>query len=98
MHLVQLSGPAGRRVALVEEPSLRFLKSADSVYELAQQAILQQTSLAALVQQSVSDQRIPYDPVYNGSSEWSLLPPIDIPGDPHRVLVAGTGLTHYGSA
>ena len=98
MHLVQLSGPAGRRVALVEEPSLRFLESAESVYELAQKAIAQQTSLAALVQQRVSDGRIPYDPVYNGSSEWCLLPSVDVPEDPHRVLVAGTGLTHYGSA
>lgn len=98
MHLVQLSGPAGRRVTLVEEPSLRFLKNAESVYELAQQAIVQRTSLATLVQRSLSDERIPYDPVYDGSSEWSLLPSVDIPGDPHRVLVAGTGLTHYGSA
>ena len=98
MHLVQLSGPAGRRVALVEEPSLRILKNVESVYELAQKAIAQQTSLAALVQQRVSDERIPYDPVYNGSSEWCLLPSVDVPEDPHRVLVAGTGLTHYGSA
>jgi hypothetical protein len=98
MHLVQLSGPAGRRVALVEEPNLRFLKNTASIYELAQQAIVQQASLAELSQQRLSDERIPYDPVYNGSSEWRLLPPIDVPADPHRALVSGTGLTHYGSA
>ena len=98
MRLVQLSGPSGRRVALVEEPSLRFLRTPSSVYELSQQAIVEQIPLTTLVQQSLSDERIPYDPVYEGSSGWRLLPPIDVPGNAHRVLVAGTGLTHYGSA
>ena len=98
MRLVQLSGPAGRRVALVEEPSLRLLEGPTSIYELAQQAITERTSVAALVQRSLSSESVPYDAVYSGKSHWQLLPPIDIPGDPYRVLVAGTGLTHYGSA
>jgi hypothetical protein len=29
---------------------------------------------------------------------WRLLSPIDVPGEPSRLLVSGTGLTHLGSA
>jgi hypothetical protein len=36
--------------------------------------------------------------VYAGHSEWHLLVPIDVPGVPSRVMIAGTGLTHLGSA
>jgi hypothetical protein len=39
-----------------------------------------------------------YDEVFDGRSPWRLLAPIDVPGQPSRVLVAGTGLTHLGSA
>ena len=39
-----------------------------------------------------------YDAVYAGTSEWRLLAPIDVPGEPSRLMVAGTGLTHLGSA
>ena len=35
MRLVQLTGPDGRRVALVEEPRLRLLGGCRSVYDLA---------------------------------------------------------------
>jgi hypothetical protein len=41
---------------------------------------------------------ISYDEVYTGRSPWRLLAPIDVPGEPSRLLVAGTGLTHLGSA
>jgi hypothetical protein len=39
-----------------------------------------------------------YGAVYAGSSNWQLLAPIDVPREPSRLLVAGTGLTHLGSA
>jgi hypothetical protein len=39
-----------------------------------------------------------YDDVYSGKSPWKLLSPIDVPGAPSHLLVAGTGLTHIGSA
>jgi len=39
-----------------------------------------------------------YDAVYAGASEWHLLTPIDVPGDPSRLMISGTGLTHLGSA
>jgi hypothetical protein len=97
LHLVQLLGPDGRRIAVVDEPNLRLLEAPLSVYALIQQAIAQ-SAVSSLVQQSLSNQSIPYDAVYDGQSEWQLLPPIDVPNEPQRVLVAGTGLTHYGSA
>jgi hypothetical protein len=98
LHLVQLSGPKGRRIAVVEEPNLRLLEIPLSVYALVQHAIAERTSLSALVQRGLSNESISYDAVYNGDSEWQLLPPIDVPNEPQRALVAGTGLTHYGSA
>ena len=39
-----------------------------------------------------------YDAMYAGTSEWHLLAPIDVPGEPSRLMVSGTGLTHLGSA
>lgn len=42
--------------------------------------------------------QIPYDAVYEGGSEWKLLPAFDHPDDPARCLVSGTGLTHRKSA
>ena len=39
-----------------------------------------------------------YDAIYSGTSEWHLLAPIDVPGTPSRLTIAGTGLTHLGSA
>lgn len=98
LHLVQLSGPKERRIAVVEEPNLRLLEIPLSVYALVQHAIAERSSVSAVVQQGLSKESVPYDAVYKGDSEWQLLPPIDVPNEPQRVLVAGTGLTHYGSA
>src|SRR3954447_7019739 len=98
VRLVQITHRnAGRRVGLVDEPQLRLLSSCDSVYELAQLAIESQRSIVAVVQSLISDERLPYDDVYLGQSDWRLLPPIDHP-EPSRCFVTGTGLTHKGSA
>jgi hypothetical protein len=42
--------------------------------------------------------RLNYDDVYNGRTEWKILPPFDHPSEPARCLVSGTGLTHLASA
>jgi hypothetical protein len=42
--------------------------------------------------------QIEYDAVYEGRSDWKLLPAFDHPDDPARCLVSGTGLTHRKSA
>jgi hypothetical protein len=87
-----------RRVALVEEPNLHLLTGADSVYELAQQCLAKGEGLAAYARSLAAGTTLLYDEVYTRISPWRVLSPIDVPGEPSRVLVAGTGLTHIGSA
>jgi hypothetical protein len=99
IRLVQLSHPKkGRRVAAVDDNTLRLLSSVGSIYELAQNALTSGRSLAKSVGSSMSDESLNYDDVYNGKSAWRLLPAYDHPGEPARCLVTGTGLTHKKSA
>ena len=97
--LVQLTHPTeGRRIALVEEPSLLSLLSFTTIYDLAQHCIAHNVPLSHQARSLATGEILPYDDVYNQTSPWRLLPPIDVPDVPSRVLVAGTGLTHLGSA
>jgi hypothetical protein len=98
LRLVQIKNAGVRRVAVVEEPRLRLLRDCDSVYSLAQEAMATGAKLTGLVQQRLTGDFIDYDAVYQGKSEWSLLPPADCPAEPARCLITGTGLTHLGSA
>ncbi|WP_348267193.1 GguC family protein [Edaphobacter paludis] len=98
IRLVQISNGASRRVALVEEPNLRCLTDVESVYSLVQQCLRSGEKLSAQVLDLARGEVLPYDAVYAGESEWHLLSPIDVPGQPSRVMIAGTGLTHLGSA
>src|SRR5262245_23307202 len=98
MRTVQLSHPAhGSRVALVDEPHLRLLKECSSIYELATKAIQSGRRLRETIEPLVSDEKIPYDAVYHGRSDWRLKVPVDHP-EPTRCFVSGTGLTHKASA
>jgi hypothetical protein len=97
-HLVQLSDGSNRRVALVEEPHLRCLKGVSSVYALAQQCLRESASLAKQAAALATGETLSYEDVYVGRSPWHLLAPIDVPDQPSRLLVSGTGLTHLGSA
>ena len=97
MRIVQIQNGANRRVALVDEPRLKLLKSV-TVYDLADAADERQMSLSQLIHNSVTDETVNYDEVYSGNSAWKLLPPIDHPREPARCLISGTGLTHLGSA
>jgi hypothetical protein len=98
VHLVQITDGATRRVALVEEPHLRCLTGVSSVYELAQQSLEQKKSMSEQAGILATGDVLHYDEVYTGRSPWHLLPPIDVPNESSRTLVAGTGLTHLGSA
>jgi hypothetical protein len=98
MRLVQLKHANQRRVALVDEPCLRLLSGADSIYALASAAIQNGQTLSAFVHQSLTGETLPYDAVYASASQWRLLPPVDHPAEPACCLVSGTGLTHLGSA
>jgi len=97
-RLVQLKKGMVRRVALVQEPHLRRLDGCSSVYELANFAVAANVKLSKAAEQRATGQTLDYDDVYDGQSEWHLLPPIDHPDEPTRCLVSGTGLTHMGSA
>jgi hypothetical protein len=98
MHLVQIADRSTRRVALVEEPYLRCLADTTSIYALARECLRKGASVPDYVQSLQVDESLLYDDVYSGESPWKLLAPIDVPGAPTRMLVAGTGLTHIGSA
>ncbi len=98
MRLVQLANGTERRVALVNEPDLRLLRGTESVYAFARECLLQGEPIAKHVTQLASGERISYGEVYAGTGPWRLLPPVDVPGAPERLLVSGTGLTHLGSA
>jgi hypothetical protein len=97
-RLIQVRKDGLRRVGLVDEPYVRFLENCSSVYELAQAAMDSGKTLSEVVNAKVQRESIEYDLLYNGRSEWRLLPPIDHPEEPARCLISGTGLTHMGSA
>lgn len=98
-RLLQLQHPSnGRNVARAEGDALYLLKGFDSVYDLASKALEAKVPLAQLVQNAAVERPLPYDPIYNGDSEYRILPPLDHPRDPSRCLVSGTGLTHRQSA
>jgi hypothetical protein len=97
-HLVQISNGKSRRVAVVDEPNLRCLDGVESVYALAIRCLREGLSLSEEAHTLATGEVLNYDGVYSGMSEWHLLAPIDVPDDPFRVLVSGTGLTHLGSA
>jgi hypothetical protein len=98
VHLVQIGNGSIRRVALVEEPTLRCLEGIQSIYELAEESLRDGASLSARAAEKATGEVLDYDSVYENRSQWRLLCPIDLPGAPSRVLVSGTGLTHLGSA
>lgn len=99
MHLVQIIHPEkGRKIAKVEEPYLVLIKNISSVYQLAIWALDSEKSIHDIIANNISDERIEYDAVYNGKSEWKLLPSFDNPDTPANCIVSGTGLTHHSSA
>lgn len=98
MHLVQLGRPGQRAVAIVEDGALTLLSRYTSVYELAFEAIRSKASITELAKSAASGEKLDYDGVYSGASEWHLLCPVDHPGDAAHAMVSGTGLTHKVSA
>ena len=99
VRLVQLQHPRlGRRVAVVHGETLRLqLDGIDSIYHLAEMALASKRSLARFIADTPSAESLDYDAVYNGKSDWRLLPSFDHPDEPARCLVTGTGLTHKKS-
>ena len=98
LRLVQLRFNGNRYVAVVLEPHLVLLSSYHSVYELALAAIDSGKPIAGLIRDSKTETKLDYNKIYNGRSEWILLPAFDVPDNPFMCLVSGTGLTHKNSA
>src|ERR1043165_4802154 len=99
MRLIQIINTQGeRRACLVEDNRLRLLDQYSSVYALAQAALASAVTLSAAVTEHLSPSWLDYSEIYEGRSEWRILPAIDHPDEPARCLVSGTGLTHKRSA
>lgn len=98
IRLIQLQGLGGRRLALVEEPELVLLGSFASVYDFAHACIASACSASAQVAKATHAERLDYDEIYSGSSDWKILPAADHPTEPARCIITGTGLTHMASA
>jgi hypothetical protein len=95
MRLIQFVGPEGSRaVGLVEGNTVRQVNGASSIRELALKAIAEARSIENQVQQVGLCAAHDYDRLISGGK---VLPPLDHPDDAH-VTIAGTGLTHIGSA
>jgi hypothetical protein len=99
LRLVQLyDSKYQRRVATVQEPNLILLYGTTSVYHLALEAIDSGRKMKDIVDGHLSSESLDYSSIYNGDSEWKLLPAFDHPENPMNCLVSGTGLTHKNSA
>jgi len=98
-RLVQIIHPIkGRRVAVVTEPTLILLNDVTSAYHLALNALDSGKSIQTLIESCLSKDKLDYDAVYHGTSEWKLLPSFDNPDVASHCIVSGTGLTHHSSA
>ncbi|MBI3208350.1 MAG: GguC protein [Candidatus Solibacter usitatus] len=99
MNLVQLqSERRGRAVARVNKNALEILSGPATSLEWAEHAAAIKRSLKELIAEAACAESISYDDVWNGVSEWRLLPPLDHPVEPARCHVTGTGLTLLASA
>ena len=77
--------------------TLRLVAGIESVLGLAHVAMASAIPLTEVVAARLTPDRLDYDSIYSGTTDWRLLAPIDHP-EPARCLVSGTGLTHVGSA
>jgi hypothetical protein len=83
---------------MVDEPNLRCLDNCPSTYDLVQRCLGDNAPMEQHVRAMANGEALSYDDVYSGRSRWRLLTPIHVPGEPSRLLISGTGLTHIGSA
>ena len=95
LRLVQLTHNGERRVAAVDDSgAAKLVSGISSTYDLAQRAIADGKSIEATVA------ALPAGPAVDlvaALAEGRVLAPIDHP-DPSHLMLAGTGLTHLGSA
>lgn len=94
MRLIQFESGGARGAGIVGEDGLaRVLRETKTVRDLALRAIDENKPIMQLAQSLASGEAD-----YEGMlARGEVLPPVDHP-DPARLMVSGTGLTHYGSA
>src|SRR5689334_13103372 len=98
LRLLQITHASeGRRVALVDNATLKLVARFRTACELVQAAFERQTPLSTFLTGLQTEATVPYDDSYYGRSEWKILPPFDHPSEPARCLITGTGLTHIAS-
>lgn len=85
-------------MCVVDGDALHAIDGYASIYALAKAALQAGATLTTFATQRLSAVRLDYDPIYQGTSEWRILPVVDHPEDPARLLLSGTGLTHQRSA
>ena len=100
MRLVQMVRGSERRVAVVDGSRLLLLNAVDapSVYKLVCHAMQSAARLTDVAEDALSQETLEYEEIYQGVSDWGLLPSFDHPHDPAHCMVSGTGLTHKKSA
>jgi hypothetical protein len=54
--------------------------------------------MEAIIQELGYGEKLAYDFIYDGKSDWQLLPCFDYPEEPLKCMLSGTGLTHKASA
>ncbi len=100
MRVVQVARGGERRAGLVDGETIRLLdrRRCRDLYSLAMAAAAEGKSLSETVEEIAGTEVLDYLSIYEGRSEWRLLPPFDHPFELARCLVSGTGLTHKKSA
>ena len=95
LRLLQLRTADGRRrVVLADGPAAHLLANVETTRELALEAIAAGTTLTDAAEERRTGQAVD---IAAALAEGRLLPAIDHPDDA-RLMLAGTGLTHLGSA
>ncbi len=97
MNLIQFfTGQNQRSVGVVstDGQTINVVCAANSIHELALEAVRANQKLAQFIADRISDEQLSYAELI---ADKRLLPPLDHP-DPAHCLVTGTGLTHLGSA
>lgn len=95
MRLIQYRDRSGhRRVARSDVATIAALVGHDDTLSLARTAILAGRTIESLVAEAATGATDDLDAIIH---ERRILPPLDHP-DPAHLIIAGTGLTHLGSA
>ena len=95
MNIVQYRNEKGKRqVGVARDGKLHAIKGLRSTLELAEHALVERSSLAAIAKTLASSKGEDYAAALK---ERRVLSPVDHP-DPAHCIITGTGLTHLGSA